>query len=59
MIVTRGMGSGSSLIVTRGFGTAIKQVVKAKITFTRQLITRVFTREIVQRVFPRTEAEIK
>lgn len=59
MIITRGYGDGSSLVVTRGFGTYIPQIIAAKIIFVREVITRVFTREVVQRVYPRTKTEIK
>jgi len=59
MIITRGYGSGSNLIVTRGFGLYIPRILKAKVIFVREQITRLFTREVVQRVYPRTKAEIK
>lgn len=59
MIITRGYGDGSNLVVTRGFGTYIPQVIKAKVIFVREQITRLFTREVVQRVYPRTKTEIK
>lgn len=57
MIVTRGYGNGSNLIITRGFGLYIPRIIKAKIIFTRELISRIFSREEEVRVFTREEAE--
>lgn len=57
MIITRGLGDGSTLIVTRGFGLYVPRIIKAKIIFTRELITRIFTREVVTRTYTREQVE--